>query len=159
MVPEGTGADTPRHPDSRNEERRDGRRLDLRVLGYNFHLRYLGKESAIEPDGLSVVKGTLELLVLQTLESAGELHGFAMLEWIRRSTRDELVVEEGALYPALHRMEQRGWLTSSWGVSDTGRRAKFYRLTKPGSAALGEKRERWTRYVDAVARVATGPAS
>lgn len=110
-------------------------------------------------DGLDVVKGTLELLVLETLNSARELHGFAILEWIRQATLDELVVEEGALYPALHRMERRGWLAGSWGVSDSGRRAKYYRMTKAGRLALARKQERWTRYVEAVSRVARGPAS
>lgn len=109
-------------------------------------------------DGLDVVRGTLELLVLQTLDSAQELHGFAILEWIRKATCDELIVEEGALYPALHRMERRGWLSSSWGLSDRGRRAKLYRLTKAGQLALEAANDRWNRYVEAVARIASGPA-
>lgn len=108
---------------------------------------------------LDLVKGTLELLVLTTLGSAPELHGFEILEWIRDSTRDALVVEEGALYPALHRMERRGWLASDWGVSDRGRRAKYYRLTDAGRRALAREQDRWTRYIEAVSRVAAGPAA
>jgi transcriptional regulator len=105
-----------------------------------------------------VVQGTLELLVLKTLRSGGEQHGFAILDFIRRATEDRLVVEEGALYPALHRMERRGWLTSDWGVSEKGRRARYYRLTRAGEVALGDEERRWSEYVDAVARIAPGGA-
>jgi PadR family transcriptional regulator PadR len=103
---------------------------------------------------LAVVHGTLELLVLKTLASGDALHGFAILDFIRRVTEDQLVLEEGALYPALHRMERRGWLLSDWGVSEKGRRAKYYRLSKVGKAALEEEERRWTAYVEAVARIA-----
>lgn len=102
---------------------------------------------------LAVVQGTLELLVLKTLHSAGPLHGFAVLDFIRRATDQRLVVEEGALYPALHRMERRGWLASDWGVSEKGRRAKYYGLTASGERALEEEARRWEDYVDAVARI------
>jgi transcriptional regulator len=103
---------------------------------------------------LTVVQGTLELLVLKTLRSAGQLHGFEILDFIRRATRDRLAVEEGALYPALHRMERRGWLAADWGVSEKGRRAKYYGLTGTGEAALAEEERKWADYVDAVARIA-----
>jgi transcriptional regulator len=103
---------------------------------------------------LTVVQGTLELLVLKTLDAAGQLHGFAILDFIRRATDDQLVLEEGALYPALHRMERRGWLISDWGVSEKGRRAKYYRLTRAGGKALAEEERKWTAYVDAVAMIA-----
>ena len=104
-------------------------------------------------DGLDVLPGTLEMLVLKTLAGGGELHGFGILDWIRETTEDDLVIEEGALYPALHRMEKRGWLTSDWGVSDKGRRARYYRLTGAGREALSAREDRWERYVDAVARL------
>jgi len=107
---------------------------------------------------LTVVQGTLDLLVLKTLSAAGELHGFAVLDFIRKATDDLLVVEEGALYPALHRMEERGWLASDWGVSEKGRRAKYYRLTRTGRATLEAEEGRWAAYVDAVARIAPRPA-
>lgn len=103
---------------------------------------------------LTVVQGTLELLILKTLDAAGPLHGFAVLDFIRHATNEQLVVEEGALYPALHRMERRGWLTSEWGQSEKGRRAKYYGLTSSGEAALEEEGRRWAAYVTAVARIA-----
>ena len=103
---------------------------------------------------LAVLQGTLELLVLKTLSGGDELHGFAILEWIRERTDDDLVVEDGALYHALHRMEARGWVSSGWGVSEKGRRAKYYALTEAGRGALHEEEGRWERYVEAVARIA-----
>lgn len=105
---------------------------------------------------LTVVQGTLDLLVLKTLDAAGEQHGFGILDFIRGATDDLLLVEEGALYPALHRMERRGWLASEWGVSEKGRRAKYYRLTRAGEGVLAREQARWSAYVDAVARIAPG---
>lgn len=105
-------------------------------------------------DGLAVLKGTLEFLALRTLAAHTELHGFEILDYIHRTTGNELQIEEGALYPALHRMEKRGWLTSNWGVSDKGRRARYYALTRKGRAALAAEEERWARYVRAVGRLA-----
>lgn len=108
----------------------------------------------MEDAPMGPVQGTLELVVLRSLGTAGEMHGFAILEWIRERTDDALVVDDGALYHALHRMEDRGWLTSDWGVSGKGRRAKYYALTKAGRNALAEEAQRWQRYVAAVARLA-----
>jgi transcriptional regulator len=102
---------------------------------------------------LGVVQGTLELLVLRTLAAGAPLHGFAILDWIRETTDDDLVVEDGALYPALRRMEKRGWLQSAWGVSEKGRRARYYTLTPLGESALAEEESRWERYVVAVAKL------
>jgi transcriptional regulator len=102
---------------------------------------------------LGPLPGTLELLVLKTLGAGSEMHGFAILEWILQSTDDELLVEDGALYHALHRMEGRGWLRSDWGISEKGRRARYYRLSAEGTKALVEEELRWTRYVDAVAKI------
>lgn len=104
-------------------------------------------------DGLQLLKGTLDLLVLKTLGANEELHGFEILDWIQERSRDELLVEEGALYPALHRMQKRGLLAASWGVSEKGRRAKYYRLTPAGRKALEEQEATWERYVTAVARL------
>ena len=103
---------------------------------------------------LVVVQGTLELLVLKTLAAIGQAHGFGILDFIRKATDERLLIEEGALYPALHRMEERGWLASDWGVSEKGRRAKYYALTRAGQAALARETTRWSAYVDAVARIA-----
>lgn len=104
-------------------------------------------------DALPVLKGTLELLALRALGGDEEMHGFQVLDWIHRTSGNALQIEEGALYPALHRMEKRGWLAARWDVSDRGRRAKFYRLTPKGRAALTEAGDRWVRYVEAVDRL------
>ena len=103
---------------------------------------------------MDILQGTLEMLVLETLAKGQELHGFGILDWIRESTEGELLVEEGALYPALHRMQKRGLLSSSWGVSSKGRRAKYYALTRAGRETLHSERARWSRYVEAVEQVA-----
>ena len=105
------------------------------------------------PSPLSPISGTLELLILRTLGAGAELHGFAILEWIREATGGELVVEDGALHHALHRMERKGLLSSSWGISEKGRRAKYYGLTPAGEAAGSVEEERWRSYVSAVARI------
>src|SRR5687768_5215499 len=102
---------------------------------------------------LTVVQGTLELLVLRTLAAEAPMHGFAILDWIRDTTDDLLVVEDGALYPALRRMEKRGWLESDWGVSEKGRRARYYQLTAAGRKALAKEGARWDSYVAAVAKL------
>lgn len=107
---------------------------------------------------LGVLQGTLELLVLKTLSGGEALHGFAILEWIEERTHGDLVVEDGALYHALRRMEERGWLESEWGVSDKGRRARYYRLTRAGRGALETEEARWRRYVAAVRKIAPGRA-
>lgn len=103
------------------------------------------------PD-LDLVQGTLDLLILRAL-NWDAMHGYAVARWIRERTRDDLVIEEGALYTALHRMERRGWLESTWGVSENNRRAKFYAITKPGRKHLTDESARWSRYVLAVGRV------
>lgn len=105
------------------------------------------------PKELTVVPGTLELLVLRTLAAQSPLHGFAILDWIRETTNDVLLVEDGALYPALRRMEKRGWLSSAWGISEKGRRARYYELTAKGRKALAKEAARWESYVAAMAKV------
>jgi transcriptional regulator len=96
--------------------------------------------------------GTLDMLVLKTLE-AGPLHGYGITLRLERLSKEVLSVEEGSLYPALYRMEARGWLSSEWSVTDTGRRARFYRLTRAGRAQLAAERASWTRLTGAVASV------
>ncbi len=103
-----------------------------------------------------MLHGTLEFLALRTLGDGHRLHGFEILDCIHQSTGQELQVEEGALYPALHRMQKRGWLGAKWGVSEKGRRAKYYQLSARGKKALADEEKRWARYVAAVANV-TGP--
>jgi transcriptional regulator len=102
---------------------------------------------------LTVFQGTLELLVLRTLAAESPLHGFEILDWIRRTTDEELLVEDGALYPALRRMEKRGWLRSDWAISEKGRRARYYELTAAGRRALEKESARWQRYVRAVEKL------
>lgn len=105
------------------------------------------KQSALE-----VVRGTLDVLILKTL-SWGPLHGYAISQWIRQQTSEELLVEEGALYPALHRMESRGWIESEWGLSENNRRAKYYVLTAAGRTRLQQEMGTWQRYAIAVGKV------
>lgn len=99
--------------------------------------------------------GALEMLVLKTL-SIGALHGYAILREIRRRTGDALVVEEGSLYPALHRMERRGWIEAEWGQSESNRKAKFYSLTRAGRAELRSRTAGWERLVAGIASVLEG---
>ena len=90
---------------------------------------------------LDLLRGTVDLLILKTL-SWGPMHGLAVLRWIEQVTEQRLQITEGALYPALHRMEQKGWLGADWGYSDRNREAKFYKLTAELS--------KWSRYTEAV---------
>lgn len=101
---------------------------------------------------MDLLQGTLDVLILKAL-SWGPLHGYAVVRWISQRTDDALRIEEGALYPALHRMEERGWIEAEWGVSENKRRAKFYRLTELGRRQLCSEAESWQRYADAVGRV------
>jgi transcriptional regulator len=96
--------------------------------------------------------GTLELLVLKTL-TIGPLHGYAIVREIQRRSADALTIEEGSLYPALHRMERRGWIDADWGQSDANRRAKYYTLTKTGRAELKTQTASWQRMADAIGQV------
>jgi transcriptional regulator len=104
-----------------------------------------------EPN-LSLLQGTLDVLVLKALEE-GPRHGYAVAQWIREVTNEELQIEEGALYTSLHRMERRKWLAAEWGTSEARRRAKFYRLTPAGRRQLGEQSKTWSRYAGAVFKV------
>jgi PadR family transcriptional regulator PadR len=101
---------------------------------------------------LDLLQGTLDVLVLKTL-SWGPRHGYAVAAWIRDTTEDDLQVEEGALYTALHRMEKRGWIESEWGLSENNRKAKYYELTPAGRQQLRAQTTRWTRYAQAVFKV------
>jgi PadR family transcriptional regulator PadR len=97
--------------------------------------------------------GTLDLLVLRVLATAESLHGYAITERIHSASTDALRVEEGSLYPALHRMDEAGWVASEWGTSENNRRARYYRITKTGRRRLAELEENWAKHVDAVKRV------
>jgi transcriptional regulator len=116
---------------------------------YCFHKLLMGEKAE---KGGDLVQGTLDMLVLKAL-SRGPMHGYGVAEWIEQTSEDILRVEEGALYPALHRLELRGLLASEWGVSDNNRRAKFYRLTAAGRRHLAGETEQWNRLTGAIARV------
>jgi PadR family transcriptional regulator, regulatory protein PadR len=92
-----------------------------------------------------VLQGTLDLLVLKTLDTLGPLHGFGIARRIQQVSEDMLQLNQGTLYPALVRLEQRGWIRSKWGVSDNNRRARFYSLTKSGKKQLAVEAESWER--------------
>src|SRR5258705_13217564 len=97
------------------------------------------------PDDLDLLRGTLDLLILKTL-SWGPQHGLAVLRWIEHVTENRLQIEEGALYPPLHRMEQKGWLDAGGGYTERNRKAKYYRLTTVGRRQLTTELPKWSRY-------------
>jgi len=99
-----------------------------------------------------MLAGTLDMLILRILQ-AGAAHGLHIAQSIERRSDDVLLVEQGSLYPALHRIEERGWIASYWGVSDTNRKAKFYKLTAAGRKQLASEESRWSELVNAVGRV------
>ena len=101
---------------------------------------------------LDILRGTLDLLILKTL-SWGPLHGYAIATAISRASEASLLVEEGALYPCLHRMEARDWLNARWGTAESGRRAKFYELTNDGRDQLRNQIRTWNAYAEAVAAI------
>lgn len=101
---------------------------------------------------LDLLQGTLDLLILRTLATEPR-HGWAISERIQELSRDVLRVNQGSLYPALHRLEHRGWITSEWGVSELGRRARFYQLTANGRRQLRDEAEQWAQFSAAVGRV------
>lgn len=104
-----------------------------------------------------ILRGTLDLLILKAL-SWGPDHGYAVARWIEAATGEALEVGEGTLYPALHRLEERGWVEASWGISANNRRAKFYSLTKAGRAQLRVEVANWRRYAAAVFAALEAPA-
>ena len=103
--------------------------------------------------GKDKLQGTLEMLVLRVLTSGGELHGCAISDRIADISADALRVEEGSLYPALHRMEEAGWVTSDWRASDNNRRARFYSITRRGRKRVDQVQRDWLAHVEAVTRV------
>jgi transcriptional regulator len=103
-------------------------------------------------DRNDLLQGTLDLLVLKTL-ALGPEHGWGISQRIRQVSRDVFQVNQGSLYPALHRLEEQGWVSSEWGVSDANRQAKFYRLTRAGERQLERETESWTQMASAVARI------
>jgi len=100
-----------------------------------------------------ILQGTLALLVLKTLARGGRMHGYAITAHIQRLSADLLRVEEGSLYPALHRMAQQGWLSAEWGLTEKNRQARFYTITKAGRRQLQIEEESWERLCSGVRRV------
>jgi len=107
----------------------------------------MGRDARID-----LLQGTLDLLILRTLQ-VGPMHGWAISERIQQISQDVLHVNQGSLYPALHRLEHRGWIKADWGVAETGRRARFYRLTASGRAQLQLETKDWARLTAAIGRV------
>lgn len=107
---------------------------------------------------LDLLQGTLDMLVLKAL-SWGPTHGYGVARWIQDRTKDALAVEEGSLYPALHRMTRKGWLAAQWGVSENNRRARFYRLTAAGRHQLAEEAKVWRQFSRVVDLVMTADAT
>ena len=104
------------------------------------------------PSTPDILQGTLDLLILRTLQTE-PMHGWAISDRIQQISQDVLQVNQGSLYPALHRLEHRGWIEAEWGVSELGRRAKFYRLTAAGRKQLAVEQESWSRLTEGVGRV------
>lgn len=115
-------------------------------------MSFYGATMAKEP--VELLQGTLDLLILKTL-SWGTTHGYGIARWIQHVTGDVLRVEEGSLYPALHRLEKRGWISSDWGLSENNRRAKYYELTTRGRQQLRTETSTWGVFADAVGKVLT----
>jgi transcriptional regulator len=103
----------------------------------------------LAPDKSDLLQGTLDLLVLKVV-ALRPLHGYGISQRIRQISKDALQVQQGSLYPALHRLEKRGWLTASWNESETGRPAKFYKLSAKGRKQLAQEEENWQRLTDAI---------
>jgi transcriptional regulator len=99
------------------------------------------------------LQGTLDLLVLKTLASRGTMHGYAITLHVEQISESALRLEEGSLYPALHRMTQEGWLRAEWGASDNNRRARYYSITAAGKQQLAEEEKSWQELTDAVGKV------
>ena len=104
------------------------------------------------PTATDRLKGTLDLLIMQTLRP-GEMHGWAIAQVIQQRSQDMLQINQGSLYPALHRLEERGWIRAEWGASESNRRARFYQLTASGRRQLEHETATWTDFVKAVSLV------
>ena len=121
----------------------------LAVLGKRSIFPRTPGGDSMPPRSVELLKGTLDLLILRAL-AAGSAHGYGVMRWIEGATGEVLRIEEGSLYPALYRLEDRGWLSSGWGVSENNRRARFYRLTTKGRAQLKTEVDAFTRFAEAV---------
>ena len=107
------------------------------------------------PNDRRFLQGTLEILILKTL-TWGPMHGFGVAAWLEEGSGQVLRIEEGSLYPALHRMERKGWIEAEWRVTEKGRRAKYYRLTREGRTRLKTESKEWSRFAGAVSAILGG---
>ena len=112
----------------------------------------IARRSHVAKDKADLLQGTLDMLILKSL-SLGELHGYGIIQRIRQLSDEMLNVEQGSLYPALYRIEQKGWVSAHWDVNETGREAKFYKLTRVGRKQLETQEASWDRLVLAIAKV------
>jgi PadR family transcriptional regulator PadR len=126
--------------------------LDVLGMGYAIISPRVSRETTMAATKPELLQGTLDMMILKTL-TAGPLHGYAVLRRIRHLSEDVLQVEEGSLYPALHRMERRGWIESEWGPSENNRRARFYNLTKAGRRQLEVGTSSWATLSTAISKV------
>ena len=122
------------------------------IQGSNFPLPSTLQGKTVATIDLDLLQGTLDLLILKTL-TWGPRHGYAVARWIRETSADVILVEDRALYLALHRLEENGLIESEWGLSENNRRARYYQLTAAGKRQLQTKAASWTRYVEAVFRI------
>jgi transcriptional regulator len=112
---------------------------------------------AAKTDAQDILRGTLDLLIRRAL-SWGPAHGYTVATWVESATGDALALNEGTLYPALHRLEERGWIAGRWGTSENNRQAKYYSLTRAGRAELRTQTARWRRYAAAMFTALAAPA-
>lgn len=108
------------------------------------------------PPRAEVLQGTLDLIVLKTIETMGPLHGYGIAQRVQQVSEDLLKLNQGTLYPALLRLEQRGWITSKWGFSENNRKAKYYALTRSGEKQLAAEAQSWERMASVIARMLAG---
>jgi len=125
------------------------------VLGFPVEL--LGR-AIVKDSRQELLKGTLDMLILQAL-SEGAMHGYGVARWIEERTEGTLMIEEGSLYPALYRMEKRGWVESEWGASENNRRARYYKMTDTGQKQLEDETQSWARLVWAINRIVPMPTT
>lgn len=107
---------------------------------------------------LDLLQGTLDLMVLQTLEVMGAMHGYGIARRIEQVSRDQVLLNQGTIYASLVRLQQRGWISAAWGVSDNNRRAKYYTITKTGKRRVKAERQEWERLAAVMSRVLTAGA-
>ena len=112
-----------------------------------------GKDFVTSPQKSDVLQGTLDLMVLKTLDTLGSMHGYGIAQRIQQVSSQMLQLNQGTLYPALLRLEQKGWIAARWGTSENNRRAKYYALTKLGRKQLAREAEDWKRLVDVMGRL------